>query len=381
MENDYGRERAIIAKMRNIISTAPNAPFQSDKVIVNKEELLELLDSLTDVVDSELKTYREVTDKRARILNAAKAEAEEIRYEAEKSASRIRVTKRRQDEEFPFKKKDLSEEEVQALRTANDIYGASLIYTDEMLTEVDHLINNAYDNIEREFDRVQATLKAKIKSISENKNEIMNNLLDLSNNDRYSQILELSTLLSNELYHEREKARLLERERQSQMEFKVAEGNGELSVVPEKKRRAPINPDRTAVKLSESEIERIVPKVTGKDKRKLVSRKDGGEIKLTFNTDDTIVKRSRNEEAAEEEVVVLFDRAKEEAKAAAKTAPKPDVKEEAKAAPKPDVKEEAKTAPKPDVKDEAKTSLKPVMKEKTKAVKAKKEKKEDSDGE
>ena len=313
MENDYGREKAIIAKMRNTLVTAPNAPFSSDKVVVNKEEMLGLLESLAEVVDTELKTFREVSDKRARILNEAKAEAEEIRYEAEKSASRIRVTKRRQDEEFPFKKKDLTDEEVSALRTANDIYGASLIYTDEMLTEVDHLINNAYDNIEREFDRVQATLKAKIKSISENKNEIMNNLLDLSNNDRYSQILELANLLSNELYHEREKARLEERERLSQLEFKITDEDGELSVVPEKKRRPPINPDRTAKKLSREELKTIGVETKKDDDRKLVSRKDGGEVRLTLNTDDTIYKKPKKKVAeSEEDVVVLFDRDKEE---------------------------------------------------------------------
>ncbi|MBR1508250.1 MAG: hypothetical protein IJ619_09650 [Eubacterium sp.] len=308
MENDGGREKLILAKMRNMLVTAANAPFTSDKVIVNKEEMLGLIDSLADVVDTELKTYREVTDKRARILSEAKAEAEEIRYEAQKSASRIRVTKRRQDEEFPFKKSDLTEEEIKALRTANDIYGASLIYTDEMLTEVDHLINNAYDNIEREFDRVQATLKAKVRSISENKNELMNNLLDLSNNDRYSQILELATLLSNELYHEREKAILAERERQGQMEFKVTDQDGELSVVAGKKRRPPVNPDRTAKKLSREEIKTTSVTKPEADNRKLVSRKDGGEVRLTLNTDDTVVRRERKKPETEEDMVVLMDK-------------------------------------------------------------------------
>ncbi len=256
---EKGRAEIILDRLRNCIQDAQNVPLSSGKAMINRDEVLFLIDSLEDILADELRVYREVTDKRAKILTDARKEAEEIVQEAEKNASRIRVTKRREDEVPGFKQSDLSKPEKMALRTASDIYAASLIYTDEMLTEVDHLISNAYDTIEQEYQRVQQILKKKITGISENKAELMSNLNELSKNDRYSQILEISQLLANELYHEREKARSREKEKEYQLEIQFdEEGKPEQAEdrsVPAKKqeektkKRPPINPDRTEVKI------------------------------------------------------------------------------------------------------------------------------------
>ena len=48
----------------------------------------------------------------------------------------------------------------------------------------------------------------------------MENLKEMSKEERYGQILELSQLLSSELYHEREKAREMETYGSYQMELK-----------------------------------------------------------------------------------------------------------------------------------------------------------------
>ena len=275
MDSNVGRAEMIIERMNNLINEAPFAFFSTDKVTVDKEEMLRLLDSLSDAVETEMKVYREVNDKKARIINEARIEAEEIRYEAEQSASRIRVTKRRSDEVFPYKEEEMEEEELLVLRNADDIYGASLIYTDEMLTEVDHLINDAYQNIENEYQRMQESLKKKLDEVSRNKTEVLEDLIALSKNDRYSQILELSQLLSNELYEARKKARAEARDDEKQMQFEF--NNDEVVVEEEKKRQAPVNPDRTAKKLSEDEVIRVDPPVEG-DERRLVQRKNGEKI-------------------------------------------------------------------------------------------------------
>lgn len=94
-----------------------------------------MLRELENIVQGELKIYREVNDRKGKILTEAKKEAEEILTQAEQNASRIRVTKRMST--LPaFHPGDLEPEDREALRTAGDIYAASLIYTDEMLTEV-----------------------------------------------------------------------------------------------------------------------------------------------------------------------------------------------------------------------------------------------------
>ena len=254
MEKD--RSVAIIEEMRSRVKEGQSFPLQPAKVVLPREEMLELLDQLEGTVREELKAYREVTDRRAKILNDTKKEAEKILFEAEKSASRIRVTKRREGEPLNFSPSEMDAEEKKALRTAGDIYAASLIYTDEMLTEVDHLLADAFDQLDQEYKAMQGMLQDKMNAITENKTELLRSLNSLTRDDRYAQIMELSQLLSVELYREKQKQRAREKEKASQMEIRF-DGEESLGVQPDDPQKeeripvntdgSPINPDRNAV--------------------------------------------------------------------------------------------------------------------------------------
>ena len=178
MEN--GRSEVIINKLIDMIENGQNVPLAAGKVMVNKDETILMLKELESIVEGELKVYREVNDRKGKIINDAKKEAEEIVYEAEKSASRIRVTKHVSSVGSGFRPEDLNKDEKQALRTAGDIYASSLIYTDEMLTEVTDVIAQAYDIINNQYGRMVATLEEKAKLISDNKAELMASLKELS---------------------------------------------------------------------------------------------------------------------------------------------------------------------------------------------------------
>ncbi len=209
---ESGRTEVIINKLIDMVENGQSVPLAAGKVMVNKDETILMLKELESIVAGELKVYREVNDRKGKIINDAKKEAEEIVYEAEKSASRIRVTKHVSSVGSGFRASDLDKEEKAALRTASDIYAASLIYTDEMLTEVTDVIAQAYDVINTQYGRMVATLEEKAKLVSDNKAELMASLKELSKEERYMQILDLSQLLSHELYMEREKARETARE-------------------------------------------------------------------------------------------------------------------------------------------------------------------------
>ena len=244
-----GRAELLLEGLKTRIKDAPSQTMHQENAVLDREELLRLVENISEVVKNELNTYREVNDKRARIIKEAKEEAEEILYQAERTASRIRVTKRKDTEPPSFRASDLEKDEKDSLRMASDIYAASLIYTDEMLTEVDHLVADSYEKIEQEYARMRSTLRQKIEDIAENKAELMSNLNGLQANDRYAQILELSELLSVELYNERQKAMAREREERAQMRFILNED--EETEVKQDNARPPISPDRTAVKIEQ----------------------------------------------------------------------------------------------------------------------------------
>ena len=88
---EKGRTDQIIEQLIDSVENGQNVPFAPGKVSVNKEETIRLLRELENIVQGELKIYREVNDRKGKILTEAKKEAEEILTQAEQNASRIRV--------------------------------------------------------------------------------------------------------------------------------------------------------------------------------------------------------------------------------------------------------------------------------------------------
>lgn len=201
---EKSRTKEIIDRLQSILNNASPVPLAAGKVTIYKDEVQSLLDELAMQVEAELKTYHEVNDRRGKLLNEAKKEAERIIYEAEHSASRMRVSKRSTNV-APLDYSSLEEEEIFALSNANEIYAASLIYTDEMLTEVSKVIEDAYQNIRSDYEIVMQAFEEKMSTILSNKDELMMGLQEMDTEDRSQQILEIGQLLSNELYNERMK--------------------------------------------------------------------------------------------------------------------------------------------------------------------------------
>ena len=199
---EKSRTKDIIDRLQSILNTASPVPLASGKVTIYKDEVQSLLTELASQIEIELKTYHEVNDRKGKIINEAKKEAERIIYEAEHSASRMRVNKRTTNV-APIHYEELSEEERDALSNANEIYGASLIYTDEMLTEVNELIETAYQNIQTDYQNILQDMEQKMNIIAANRAELMDGLQEMDVADRSQQIIEIGHLLSDELYNAR----------------------------------------------------------------------------------------------------------------------------------------------------------------------------------
>lgn len=199
---EKSRTKDIIDRLQSILNTASPVPLASGKVTIYKDEVQSLLTELASQIEIELKTYHEVNDRKGKIINEAKKEAEKIIYEAEHSASRMRVNKRTTNV-APIHYEELSEEERDALSNANEIYGASLIYTDEMLTEVNELIETAYQNIQTDYQNILRDMEQKMNTIAANRAELMDGLQEMDVADRSQQIIEIGHLLSDELYNAR----------------------------------------------------------------------------------------------------------------------------------------------------------------------------------
>lgn len=204
---EKSRTKEIIDRLQGIINNASTVPLAPGKISVFKDEVQALLTELATQMEIELKTYHEVNDRKGKIISEAKKEAEKIIYQAEHSASRMRVSRRTTDVP-PLDYNTLNDEERSALGNANEIYGASLIYTDEMLTEVTELISDVYHNIRSDYEIILQVLEEKLDIINNNRAELMDGLQEMDTEDRSQQILEIGQLLSSELHMSRMKARM-----------------------------------------------------------------------------------------------------------------------------------------------------------------------------
>lgn len=204
---EKSRTKEIIDRLQSIIDNASTVPLAPGKISVFKDEMQSLLTELATQIEIELKTYHEVNDRKGKIISEAKKEAERIIYQAEHSASRMRVSKRTTDVP-PLDYETLNDEERSALGNANEIYGASLIYTDEMLAEVTDMINDAYHNIRSDYEIILQVLEEKLNVINNNRAELMDGLREMDEADHSQQILEIGQLLSSELYMSRMKAKM-----------------------------------------------------------------------------------------------------------------------------------------------------------------------------
>ena len=204
---ERSRTKEIIERLQMTLDAAPSVPLAAGKVSIYKDEFQSLLTELASQMDMEIKTYHEVNDRKGKIISEAKKEAERIIFEAEHSASRMRVSKRTTGV-APVDYSMLNEEERSALGSANEIYAASLIYTDEMLTEVTELIADAYHNIRSDYEIILQVMEEKLNVINNNRAELMDGLQEMDPDDRNQQMLEIGQLLSSELYNSRMKARM-----------------------------------------------------------------------------------------------------------------------------------------------------------------------------
>lgn len=224
---EKGRTQQIINRLQSIVENGQNMP--RGKVMIPKDEVISMLQELEHVMDYELRKHREITDKQGKIINAAKREAEDILAEAREQADRLRnnyrsVAIRSVQEE------ELTPEKKKVLKHADDLYVASVLYTDEMLAEVDDLVLQAKQSIQKEYERSMKELEQKSNTIAKNRKELVSEFKELQKEERYRKLYEITEVLASELYRERQEE-LAERElKSSQMEMKFDEVDDTVSV-------------------------------------------------------------------------------------------------------------------------------------------------------
>ncbi|MCH5300516.1 MAG: ATPase [Ruminococcus sp.] len=135
----------LVNELQEMVNDAKGMPFANDKVLLNRDTVLDILDEIEDAVPTEVRQAKNIVNDRNQILSQAKKEAEEIIKQAEERRKAMidqhEITKQAKS---------------QALEILNDaktkaagVKKAANQYVDDMMKSVETSLSNQYNEIKK----------------------------------------------------------------------------------------------------------------------------------------------------------------------------------------------------------------------------------------
>ena len=157
--NEHGIEE-IIGALYEMIQDARGVPLSSEKCVVERDRVLDLLDEINSLLPSELKQARTIVESRGEVINNAKREAENILKQAQAQARQMIS-----DSEI-FRQ---AKEEANAMiQTAQDrireLKGVTNDYVDDALRQTEQAISEALNEVKESRAKFNALVGAQNKA-------------------------------------------------------------------------------------------------------------------------------------------------------------------------------------------------------------------------
>ncbi|HHW66783.1 ATPase [Defluviitalea raffinosedens] len=156
--------------MEDILDSSSAVPF-TGKVMVDKDELLEIITDIRLKLPNEIKQSKWVIEERNKILIDAQKEAESIMKEADE-----RIAKLVDENEITKRAYEQAEEIIEhAKENSKQMRLGAIDYADEILSLVENNIKQALEKIHKETSELENSLGQTINTIYENRQELKGN--------------------------------------------------------------------------------------------------------------------------------------------------------------------------------------------------------------
>lgn len=133
----------IIGALYDMVQDARSMPLASDKCILERDKVLDMLDEIIAQLPAELKQARAIVESRNELVGQARREAEGVLRDAEEKAKQM-VTK----EAIYIEAKKRSDELVnQTQAKMNQLKKAANSYMDESLRQTEEVMANALNEV------------------------------------------------------------------------------------------------------------------------------------------------------------------------------------------------------------------------------------------
>jgi vacuolar-type H+-ATPase subunit H len=182
------RIEQLIEDIYEFVESCRMQPLSSTKVIVPKDELYDLLDELRLRTPDEIKRYQKIIANRDAIIADAEEKAENIlrqnRDKAKELLNEHEIMQQAyyQANEMIMQASDEADRlRKEAAEEADQIRTGALIYSNEVLSEVESVLANAYESAVSKYDGFIGTLKNNLEIINSNKRELQEQLYPQNN--------------------------------------------------------------------------------------------------------------------------------------------------------------------------------------------------------
>ena len=148
----------VLRSMHVLLSKSEPYEQEPGKVIIDKQTMLDLLSKLNDCIYEIMDEYELTKQSRDRAEREFQKHGDQIVWDAS--------------------------------RKAEDIYAASVMYTDEVLDKIQDIMKEATDSVNSIYHKMDEKLKEQEKMVHENQSELKAQLQDLVDTEKYLKLIE-----------------------------------------------------------------------------------------------------------------------------------------------------------------------------------------------
>lgn len=179
-----------IEELEQYIDNCKYSPLSNAKIVVNRDELLELIDNLKRNVPDEIKKYQRIISNRDAILRDAQDKAEEMIKKANEMTSQL--VSEHEVMQQAYKEANIIIDNAttdagkiidKAIEQANGIKEAAVQYTDESLGTIQEILNSAIEGITVNFDGIKRALESSLEVTIQNRKELAQDVYDSSSSE------------------------------------------------------------------------------------------------------------------------------------------------------------------------------------------------------
>ena len=169
-----------IEELEQYIDTCKPQAFSSNKIIVNKDQIEELLTELRLRTPEEIKRYQKMISNKEAILADAQAKADAIIAQAEVTHSELvsehqimQQAYAQANEVVMIATKQAQEILDKATNDANNIRMGAIGYTDELLKNLEAILTGAIEGSKARYENLIAGLNSSLQIVLANRAELM----------------------------------------------------------------------------------------------------------------------------------------------------------------------------------------------------------------